>query len=183
MIPDIHIQYSPYLDEIYKAWIWSDSRYKDWACPPLSEVKNKTSIFSQAWKNIGLEIIKGICLNTGLDFKRNHFSVYVVSGNTRTYSNPIVMKSGFSEREFVEMLTHELIHCLFVDNPRSSFVKKIDDYADHVVLYAVLESVLPGTIGRPVDVEHFPVNARYLEAMNCVRVIGFREILARCRAK
>jgi len=182
MIPIIDIQYSDYLDQIYKAWIWNDPRYKKWVCPSLEYVNSKASLFSHLWNRVGHDILNGICKNTGLSFKRNYFSVYVVSGNSRSFSNPIVVKSRYSPTEFVDVVTHELIHCLFVDNTDSAFVRSIDDFDDHVVLYAVMESVLPGTVHKQLDAKNFPANETYLKAMLYVKENGYKGILSKCRS-
>ena len=181
MIPKIIIQHSPYLDEIYKAWIHSIPRYKDWVFPIETDVREKARIFAETWDDIGEGILSQVCEHVGLTFKRNHIPIYIVSSNTRTFSNPIVIRSGYSVDEFVELLVHELIHCLFVDNAESSFVKNIDKFDDHVVLYAVLEAVIPGTVVRKTDVLNFPVNEKYYRAKEYVKENGYLGILVKCK--
>ncbi len=181
MTPIINIHYSAYLDDIYKVWIKADPRYTDWVSPPITEVKEKALLFSEIWKIKGGNILDGICSNSGLIFKRNYIPVYIVSGNTRTFSDPIVIRSGFLDEEFVNMVTHELIHCLFVDNAHSVFVRNVDKYDDHVVLYALMESVLPGTVDRELDTRNFPINSKYSSAMAHVRLKGYKDILLNCQ--
>ncbi len=181
MTPIIHIHYSEYLDGVFDAYVRSIPAYKDWIRPDVQTVKDKAVTFSKAWDKAGPQILQCMCQNTGLEFKRNYFPVYVVCGNTRAYSNPIVIKSRFTADEFIECLTHELIHCLFVDNKDSAFVRATNGFADHVVLYAVMEYLLPGTVDKVVDMEAFPGNARYIKAMKQVKEAGFRSILEKCR--
>jgi hypothetical protein len=181
MLPTINIHYSSYLDEIFKAWIYFDSRYKDWVCPSVDEVKKIAEFFAHVWEERGKGILGGLCKKTGLKFQRNYFSVYVVSGNTRAYSDPIVIKSRFSEEEFLETLTHELIHCLFVDNADSDFVKNADKFPNHVVVFALIELFLKGTIYREIDTQNFPENKKYADAKEYVKKEGSANIIMRCR--
>lgn len=175
--PRIHIFYSSYLDEIFKSWILSNPLYKGWIPPTENYAKDEAIIFEKAWNKVGSTIINGICKSTGLKFKRNYIPVYIVSGNPRSYSNPIVVSSRRSIDEFIDSLTHELIHCLFVDNKDSKFIQKANETLknDHVALYAVMESVLPGTISASGD--KAKVNMKYEAAKSFVKAKGFKNIL------
>ena len=145
-IPNIKIQHNPYLDDIFKVWVLSNPKYKDWVCPTASKVKHKIVAYQKIWNEKGEKILSHICKITELSFKRNHFTVHIVSGNPRSYSDPIVISVSRTNDEFFSTVIHELIHCLFVDNKNSSFVKNTDKFEDHVALYAIIESVMPGIV-------------------------------------
>lgn len=182
MTPRIHIQYSEYLDGPFKAEALS--KYPGWKPMPENEVRDKAEHFAKLWGKIGVPIMVHIGMVTGLAFKRNYIPVYVVSGAVRVFSNPIVMKARFNDDEFLDAVLHELIHCLFVDNADSAFVKNADrEYGNnHVALFAVMEYIRPGTVRKPEDLKNFPENARYLEAKDTVMAEGYIEILEKLRA-
>jgi hypothetical protein len=182
-IPRIDIHFSHYLNGIFEAYVKSIPAYKDWVAPPVEAIESKAEIFKKTWQENGQRILTGICESTGLSFRRNYVPVYVVCGNTRTYSDPIVIKSRFTTEEFIENLTHELIHCLFVDNKDSAFVRNADRLPenDHMALFAAMESVLPGIIDKDTDTKSFPENQRYALAKARVKSAGYLEVLAACR--
>ena len=157
--------------------------FKEWVIPPVKTVEEKALLFQKTWEKDGLLILKEISEITGLSFKRNYIPVYVVSGNPRAYSNPIVIKSRLTESEFINELTHELVHCLFVDNKDSQFVRNADVLFDndHIALFAVIESVLLGTIDEKIDVENFPGNSKYSDAMSYVKKVGHYHIIEECK--
>ncbi len=115
-MPKILIEYNRFLDPIFIAFIQSQPQWKDWKPAPLEEVLEKVEEYKNEWEKYGPKILNALCEVTSLSFNREVIDVYIVSGNPRQFSNPVVIKSGFSPSEFVDVLTHELIHRLFVLN-------------------------------------------------------------------
>lgn len=150
----INIQYNRFLDPIFVAYIRSREGYKRWKQPTIVEVKRNIRMYKKEWDKYGDKILTGIQKVTGLKFKRHEIDVYVVSGNPRSFSRPIVMKSTYTKVDFLNVLTHELIHCLYSDN-----CKTLGDAAsinhdnpvvkNHVILHSILKHVYLNVLKEP----------------------------------
>lgn len=93
-------------------------------------------------------ILPAITDCAGLDFKVNLLKVYIVSGNPRSLSDPIIIKSGYKPEEFVENLTHELIHQIFDLNQTTMEIYEEEYTKDepmgvkqHVIVHAILKYI------------------------------------------
>ena len=143
--PKIIIKYNRFLDPIFIGYIKSLPQWKDWQVPSSEEVLRRIEEYKKEWKKNEKIILNALCEITDLEFFRNVIDVYIVSGNPRQFSNPIVIKSGFEPLEFVITLTHELVHKLFSDNNKivpellSLFPKETPTTANHVVIHAILK--------------------------------------------
>ena len=124
-LPKIRIKYNRFLDPIFKTYIKSNPKWKNWAEPTEVEVKERVKKYKEEWTKYEKKILEGICELLDLDFSQNIIDVHIVSGNDRQFSNPIVIKSGFKPDEFIESVSHELIHRLFSDNDRGVVAGKI----------------------------------------------------------
>lgn len=143
--PTINIEYNRFLDPIFVGWIKAQPQFKNWREPSKEQVRIKTSIFKEAWKIHQAAIFNGLFETTGLIFARNAFDVHVVSGNPRSFSFPIVVKSGYTPDEFIEVVAHELIHCLFKDNK----VEEPYPKNRHIIIHAILKSIYLDHMHKP----------------------------------
>jgi hypothetical protein len=152
----IIIEYSKFLDPIFIGYIKSQEQWKDWNPPAFEEVLRNIELYKEEWSKKGGEILDALCKITTLTFRRDVIDVYIVSGNPRQFSNPIVIKGSFLPDEFVDVLTHELIHRLFVLN---SLPKKIiinekcstetDSVKNHILLHALLKYIYLDILSEP----------------------------------
>lgn len=149
-LPKIRIKYNRFLDPVFKAYIKSNPKWKDWIEPTEAEVKDRVKKYKEVWAKYGNKILEGICEALGLNFSQNIIDVHIVSGNDRQFSNPVVIKSGFKANEFIESLTHELIHRLFSDNIQNIVASKIflemfpgenELVRNHIITHATLKFI------------------------------------------
>lgn len=150
-VPRIIIKYGKVLDPIFIFYCQNSPDLKargwnDWTPPTQEEVFKRIEDYKKEWSKYEAKILKGICDVLNLEFKRNVIDVYIVSGNPRQLSAPIVIKSSFSPDEFVNSLAHELIHALFQDNgsriPISIFDEMFPEETNSVKSHVVLHSIL-----------------------------------------
>ncbi|MBU6431522.1 hypothetical protein KGQ29_04070, partial [Patescibacteria group bacterium] len=149
-LPKIRIKYNKFLDPIFKTYIKSNPKWKDWVEPTEAEVKDRVKKYKKEWVKYEKKILEGICELLDLNFSQNIIDVHIVSGNDRQFSNPVVIKSGFKLDEFIESLIHELIHRLFSDNVQNVIAGKIflEMFPDeneltrnHIITHAVLKFI------------------------------------------
>jgi hypothetical protein len=148
-LPRIDIKYARFLDPMFKAYVLADSRWKDVVVPTEDEVKERIARYREEWERVGPQMLQGVCDVLGLRFDRPVMDVYIVSLNPRSFSDPVVLKSGYDPREFPSVLVHELIHRLFTINIdrvyptifSDLFPKETPTTQNHVVLHAVLKHV------------------------------------------
>jgi len=153
-MPKIVIKYGKLLDPIFIFYCKNSPDLKargwnDWVPPTQEEISKRIDNYKKEWSKYELKIVKGICGVLDLKFKQNIITVYIVSGNSRQLSEPIVIKSGFSPDEFIDSLTHELIHALFADNGANISISILEEMfpnetstvRNHVVVHAVLKYI------------------------------------------
>ncbi len=150
-IPEIRIAYNRFLDPIFIFYCQNNPELKqrgwnDWTPPSRDEVKERVERYKAAWERDGEKILQAIQNALGLTFVRNVIDVHVVSGLSRGFSSPIVLKSGFAPGEFVDVLAHELIHVLFQDNVAQVPTSMLDELfpgesittRNHILVHAAL---------------------------------------------
>lgn len=192
-LPKIRIKYNRFLDPIFKAYIKSNPKWKDWVEPTEAEVKERVKKYKEEWAKYEKEILEGICNVLGLNFSQNIIDVHIVSGNDRQFSNPVVIKSGFEPDEFIESLMHELIHRLFSDNIQNIIASKIflEMFPDeneltrnHIITHAALKFIYVDILK---DKEKLEINIEksskssfpeYKHAWILVEKMGYKELIA-----
>jgi len=185
--PKIIISYNRFLDPIFIGYIQAQPQWKDWIVPQRSLVDANIKMYRETWDTFGPKALEAICKRTGFFFMRNQIDVHVVSGNPRSFSRPIIIKSRYTNVEFINTVIHELIHCLFSDNEKTpGFSPKyphVDEItSSHVIVYALLKYIFLDTIERPDMIlaptaDGSPTNAGYLTAWNIVEKDGYMKIL------
>ena len=151
--------------------------------PPIEEVLNNTEKYKEEWSKYESKILKGMTTCIGLDFKRNYIDVFVVSGNPRPFSRPIVIKSRYPIDEFICVISHELIHCLFADNMFSKNGRDPYPKNSHIVVHPILKYLYIDVLREPklldVNKEAYANsnNKKYDGAWKKVDELGYMEIL------
>lgn len=136
MRPEIIIKYGKLIDPIFAHY--AKERYPDWEPPEPEAVKEKVQIFKEEWGRAGESVLEGLSDATRLHFKTNRIPVYIVSGTPRDTSDPIVIRSRYEPWQFVDVLTHELIHRLLSENKVPLPDLEDDDSVKrHVLVHAI----------------------------------------------
>mgnify|MGYP001601777619 CR=1 FL=1 len=188
--PKILIEYNRFLDPIFIASIQSQQRWKDWKPAPLEEVLEKVELYKKEWEKYGPKIISTLYDITELNFNREAIDVYIVSGNLRQFSNPIVIKSGFSPSEFVDTLAHELIHRLFTLNSikkslliSEKYLNESNLVKNHVLLHALLKYIYLDVFNEPERLSRNVLRSEahstndYARAWEIVEAEGYMNII------
>lgn len=147
-IPKIIIEYNRFLDPIFISYVQSNPEWKSYPVPQKEEVLGRVENYKKEWVKHEQEILRGLCNITDLEFNRDVIDIYIVSVNPRQFSNPVIIKSGFPPDEFVDTLTHELIHRLLVLNKikkeimvNDKYLSESDTVKNHVIVHALLKYI------------------------------------------
>ncbi|MEK7662470.1 MAG: hypothetical protein AAB355_03200 [Patescibacteria group bacterium] len=194
--PKIIIKYNRFLDPIFIFFCKNNPELKkrgwnDWVPPEKEKILERIKNYKTEWVKYESEILRGMCSVLDINFKRNIIDVHIVSGNPRDFSDPLIIKSGYPPQEFVDILSHELIHILFQDNIEKIPVRILSEMfpqesilvRNHVITHAVLkyiyleilkdESRLNKNIKRSSDANM----QDYTRAWEIVEKRGYRELI------
>jgi hypothetical protein len=186
MFPIINIHWNKYLDPVFIAYIRSYEKYQDWVVPSDEATEAKTKAFVEIWAKDGKKILTAMQHVTGLSFARNRIDISIVKGNPRSHSNPIVIRSGWTPEEFLEVLTHELIHNLVADNeaicqhnwkPWTQIVEKYGSepklVKNHILVYFIMNKVTELTgIEFKRNLEDTETNLEYKRAVILAQTVS-----------
>ncbi|MFA5249214.1 MAG: hypothetical protein WC397_01590 [Candidatus Paceibacterota bacterium] len=118
--PLIRIKHGRFLDPVFEAYIKANPKWAAWECPSEEKIEQSIELYKKAWEEKEKIIVKAMCEAVSLNFLQNIIDVYIVCGNDRQFSDPIVIKSSFSPEEFIDVITHELTHKLMANNIQCS---------------------------------------------------------------
>lgn len=164
-LPEIRIKNAWLLREnasTYLNELWGDGE-------PLRSDEEYAAIvekYNKAWKPLETKILTYMCEQLNLEFGQDIIDVYIAPW-FYAFSDPMVIGVTFTQDEFVDNLTHELLHRLLTDN--KSVVHDhliIDDWKElfgmehsfntlvHIPVHAVHKSIYLGLLESKKRYEH-----------------------------
>jgi hypothetical protein len=164
MKPEIKIKYGKLLDPFLIEYV--KIKYPEYQFPTKESVLEKVSLFKEVWKNKGDNILEFLSKNTGLQFKRNIIDCFIVTATPKDMSSPLVIRSRYTEKEFIYIILHELIHILFSDNK----VKYLEEYKNeslttqnHIQLFLLIKKYHLNEINDPDYLEEIKNKSNTLQ--------------------
>ncbi len=116
-MPKIIFRYSRIYDEIWKEG--ARLRKKDKNNPSSRKILNYIKEIEKLWKRYEKKILSELSKISHLKWKSKFIYCYVV-GRCRPFSDPLTVPVYKNKNYFIDVLTHELIHQLFIQNLRQS---------------------------------------------------------------
>ncbi len=95
---------------LHKLWASDGDKLADDAW-----MEKKVAEYQDAWEPVGQNILTGMTSLLDLSFRQNIIDVYVAPW-FYAFSDPLVIGVTLNPKQFVNVLTHELLHRLFTDN-------------------------------------------------------------------
>jgi hypothetical protein len=192
----INIKFNKLIDPIFIFYCQNNPALKNrgwnnWVPPTQKEIDERIKGYQNEWEKYEDKILNNLFLITGLNFKEQTIDVHIVSGSPRQISNPLIIKSGFSPFEFVNILTHELIHRLFGFNK----INYKDDYLNtkyhnetittkkHIIIFAILKYIFLDILNEPIRLEKAMEDSKkhdtkeYTRAWEITEEIGYKKII------
>lgn len=137
MRPKIKIKQGRLIEPFFKTFI--EQKYPNFEFSSEETVKEKIKIFQEEWSKYNDLYFEGL-EKLNLHFQRNLIEVFIVSATDRDMNSPMIIRSRYDKKEFVSVLSHELLHTLFADN---KFVQEYEQETqrtrNHIYVFAILE--------------------------------------------
>lgn len=160
--PEVNIKFGRFLNPFFDFYCKNHpdlktSGWHDWIPPTNEKILEKVSLFKSAWKEKGEDALQTIIERTTLQFSKNIIDVFVVGGNPRQFSSPIVVRSELKPDVFIDTVLHELIHELFTENmdvlPTGCFAEMFPNEdkltQNHIMIHALLQYVYLDVFKEP----------------------------------
>ncbi len=124
LLPKIIFKYSWIYDQHWRG-IYKKS--KDY--PSEKEINNNIKKIEKLWRKDEKKILRELSVISGLSWKEKSITCYIV-GKCIPFSDPLTMKvyKEFPLNYFIDVLTHELIHQLFIQNEDIQKLNKAWNY-------------------------------------------------------
>lgn len=191
----ISLRYSPLIDAKYKLLSkreWSSYLKKSQlrgAYPSEKQIRQKLISYEEKWRKEEKKIILEMQRISGLHFSEKEIVVYIV-GFGGAQSDPLIIPSHYTSKEFIAVLTHELLHRLLtynregfnedIESPKI-FKKETTMAATHVFIHALLERIYIDTLQQPSllrwDMKTSEDLPDYKRAWKVVKEQGSRRII------
>ncbi|MCR4274535.1 MAG: hypothetical protein NUW02_00580 [Candidatus Campbellbacteria bacterium] len=149
--------------------------YPTWTPPSKEELESRRDNYERIWAQIGSALMAHMEQITGLTFEP-HIECYVLSGTIRDHSRPLVLKSRYTEEEFIVALCHELTHRLMSGSEHAPlpFPNESQKVRNHVMTYAILSLILSG---GQLKVARNTTNENYKRAWDIIDRDGADKII------
>ena len=158
MIPKIIFRYSSIYDELFKSnlekyYEVSKSEHtkkvlEDY--PSRKRIGNYVKKIEPLWKEKEKKVLEAISKISGLKWQEIFIKVYIV-GKCRPFSDPLTICPHKKNYEFIDVLTHELIHQIqtqnskifkkWLDHMKKKYGKESRITKSHIFLHAVHKKI------------------------------------------
>ncbi len=184
-LPEVRIGYGGLLDAAFSGLS------KESVGQAPEEAKEKIPLFQAEWNKHEIKVLQGMCEILDLEFYNKVIDVYVVGAHVNAMSEPLIIDARCTPDVFVDILTHELLHVLLIDNTKKVAVRKIwqemfPEAIDrkslyHVLVHAVHKEIYLNVLNAPERLErnlkrNFGWKS-YEDAWNIVEKRGHMEII------
>lgn len=142
MIPKIKFRYSWIYDMTSRKNL--DSYRKKLPYPSPKKIQDYISNVEKEWGKIGKKILQYLSKTAGIKWKEKEIICYVV-GRSKPLSDPLIMEIYEKRTDwFIDVLIHELIHRLFIqENNLEKLYKLSKKYKKdiHITVHIILNAI------------------------------------------
>lgn len=194
-LSEVRIWYAWLIDPVYRDVFFANPKNRRRRYPSAHAIRRRIAAYRRSWKAHESTILAGICHATGVGFEENVIRVHVVGRAPRSVSYPLVTYATNSPSEFVDVLTHELIHHIITENTkRVNFFPAVAPLTRgksmavkvHVLVHAIHQHIYLDVLKDPSrlrrNLEWSRKDPPYRAAWAIVEKYGYRLILRRLRA-
>lgn len=189
--PKILFKYSSVYDQKWRRGeLGGEKRGKDYPSP--QEVLKYIKIVEEEWEKEKDKILPEISKITGLPWQENYIYCYIV-GRCRPFPFPLTLPIYTEDvQDFIDVLTHELIHRFFVPETTKSRVGDAWDYSNqkyreesrvtrmHILVYAIHSAIYFKFFGEERilnNIKRIKSRPDYKRAWEIVQKEGYKNII------
>ncbi len=195
-IPEIRFKNGWLLTDAFVAYRKEIEKFKNDNNPPSWEKMMKViEERKRIWKKHEKKILTAMQKLAGLNFYSNLIDVYTVYGWRLAFSEPLVISMRYEGEDFLDVLTHEIIHVLLTDNvqkknggfwPTMEYPNiKDKSTIHHILVHAIHKEIYLNVLKRPDRLERDIKNCQdwpsYKKAWEVVEKDGHMDIIERFR--
>jgi hypothetical protein len=190
-LAEVRIEFSYLIYNMIAKPMWAHYRPDKEIMSPL-RAQEIIAEYKQAWQLHEQAILSGMCELFDLRFYKSVLDVYMSPG-APTLSTPTIITLRFDADEFIDVLTHELLHVLITDNTTYDSDEKLGDvleriYPDysrltrnHILVHAALKHLYLNVLKEPRrlsrDIENCKKLPDYAKAWEVVKERGYKELI------
>lgn len=194
-IPEIRFSNGWLLTSAFMAYREEIKRFKNKRAPSWKKMSKIVSVREKIWKKSEKKIITAMQKITGLNFYQNLIDVYIVYGWRTAFSDPMVIGMRYEDEDFIDVLTHEILHRLITDNIQgknggswpAKIYPKIKDTRTihHILVHAIHKEIYLNVLKRPdrlaKDIEKCQKWPSYKRAWQIIEKDGHSNIIEKFR--
>lgn len=193
MIPKVSFIFSPGYNRRFKTHQDVQKRLKEenLLYPSPDEIKNYIVKVEHEWRKKENSIYKEISKITELKWNEKLIKCYVIGFGT-SFADPLTVRVHKNKNDFIDMLTHELIHQIFLQNSyktnrwwkrtREKWNKETFSAKSHILVHAVHKHVYlkifnKNRLSKDIKKAQRTKAIDYKRAWEIVRNEGYQSIL------
>lgn len=194
-LPEIRIRHSRLMTRSISTSLIKYHRGPDAEVSELEVYLKKADAYRDGWKVKEQAILSGMTNELGLNFYLPVIDA-TLAPMVPTFSTPLTLNYRFTPDEFIDALTHELIHILLSDNIYSISFEHLkmeqwpnenDKTRNHILVHAVLAFIDTETLAEPARMERDSMschdNPPYRRAWEIVKEQGYRPVIELIKAE
>lgn len=130
LLPKVEFVCSWIYHSNWERWIRAYPHFSNKKYPKWPEVIRYSSKIEKKWRKVERKILKELAHVTGLNWRVEKIPCYLV-GKCIPFSDPLTMHISYkTDEEFIDVLTHELIHQIFIQRGNYKRSKKAWNHID-----------------------------------------------------
>lgn len=187
VIPKLIIQYSGIYDQQIRSWQGKEFK------PCVKEALSYCKKLQQKWDTIGNKAFASLSSVSGLEWQKPIIDCWVVQ-RTRPFSMPLTIPMREDVDKMLEILIHELVHNLIVQNSdriKKGYPKRYEKFSRltriHILVHAILHETLLEIYGKKqteVFIKGYDrIRPDYKIAWDVVKEEGAKNIIKECIKK
>jgi len=186
--PVVNIRQGKLLEPFFQAYV--KEKYPEHIFLDELGVAEKVSLFKTEWSLYQKVFFNAIFEVSGLRSTRNVIDVFIVSATDKDMSAPLIIRSRYEPKEFVNVLMHELLHIILTDNNVTiAFGDESKTTKNHIYVFALLtylfKEILHDERGLELEKKKSDSekNLEYRRAWDIVEKNGYKEIISTLKIK
>lgn len=194
LLPKVIIKYGSFLDPIFREYFLLKPENKDKILIEKEDLLKNIEDYKKEWKIYEERILTGLLKLLPIKFLHNVIDVYIVSyyPRHRGISEPMIIRGDLEPNDFIDILTHEMIHFLSSNKIQSNVytIKILEEMfpeekdlkaRNHIIIHAIQKYILSDVLKDDnrclKNAKKDSHNPSYKKAWDIVEEKGYMEII------